>query len=570
MSALLIRRRAAAQPTGTLQVDTTHPDAASLVDVWVPGLSSRGLLSNLEPTGSPMGSTRATAAGLGFNPTTRGRLYPTLPSGKPLAWLVIAHRNTSAANSSIIRSDGTMSPMQEWDGQVRAGYFNNGGGFVSAVNYGPVADFAGKVSTFCGVLSPGENVIFSNGRSNINGPAQGGSFLGVGGSGTAPFCIGGTESNGEIATGWTVVFAAVWQGYNAPTSARLRDLERNSWQLLKAPSLRLYAPDSVADTSITGSATAQASAAGTLGTSIPLTAGAAAVASAVGTLSTSVRLAGAGVSTASAVGALSTSILLTGAAVAQAGASASFTGDAAALTGTAGVVATSAASLATSVRLVGAAVGQVGASGALSTTIGLTGAAVARASTAADLAGGAATLTGAALGQSAAAGALSTGIALTGAAIAQAGASGSVVATGATLTGAAAASAGASGTLLSTIRMSGLGTASASASASFVGSAVALSGAAAARAGAAGDLSTVVALAGAAGARAAGTAALLTYVRLMGTGVARATAIASIEQGIRYARAPAGSGYTSHTTETQLRPTSASTARPAATQRNDR
>jgi hypothetical protein len=340
----------------------------------------------------------------------------------------------------------------------------------------------------------------------------------------------------------------------------------------KAPPRRLWVAPGAADSSLVGAAAAQATASGSLSASIRLTAGAAAVASATGALSTAVRMAGAAVAQASAAGALSTAIQLSGTASASAIATGTLAGGAAALSGSAIATATAAGALATAVTLTGAGVAQATASGVLATQIKLTGAASAGASAAGalstgialsgaaqaiasasgTLAGGAAQLSGAAVASASAGGSLTTGIRLSGAATAQASASGALAGTGAVLSGAAVASASASGALLTTIRMTGLAAASASAS---------------------GTLGTAGAqLSGAAVAQASANGALWTSIRLAGAALAQASAAGSLTAPGRdnFARAPDGTGYSPQRIESQARPGSASTARPANTQRNYR
>ena len=219
------------QPQGAVRLNAAHPLLVGLAEVWLPGVSSRGIISGTDSSAVADGSKKGTPRGVGFNCTSTGRRYSTtILNGQSFAWLVVAHRRSDATNCSIVRKDGTATPMQEWDGQVRAAFFNGGGGFAGLHNYGPVADFADRVSTFCGTVSESERVIFSNGGPSIAASAA----PAVAGPTTHPFCIGATEGSSEVASNWTVLAVFLWQGVQIPSSGQLRALELNPWQLFAA------------------------------------------------------------------------------------------------------------------------------------------------------------------------------------------------------------------------------------------------------------------------------------------------------------------------------------------------
>jgi hypothetical protein len=219
------------QPQGYALVRRDHPDLDGAVDVWLPGVSSRGLLNGMESSSVATGAVQATQQGIGFKTSGVGRRYsPAMLVSSQAAWLVVAHRAGNAVNCSIIRKDGNVTPMQEWDGVVRGAVFQPGGGFEGSVNYGNVASFANRVSTFCGVVSAAETVLFSNGGANISAGAR----AVTGGNTTNPFCIGAAEGGGEVASNWTVLLVIAWQG-RVPTSARLRELSASPWQFFDDP-----------------------------------------------------------------------------------------------------------------------------------------------------------------------------------------------------------------------------------------------------------------------------------------------------------------------------------------------
>jgi hypothetical protein len=219
------------QPQGLQRIDRRNADVIAAAEIWLPGFGSNGLLYNTASSTKPVGSVNITPAGIGFRATAQGSRYPIsgLASNK-VAWLIVASRNNSPSNCSVVRKDGAITPLQEWDGKARIATFGSGGGFDAAINYGDISQFANRVSTFCGLLSPSEAAIFSNGGPNIS---LGGRTLSGGGD-SNPFCIGSTENGGEIATNWTVLMVVVWRG-TVPTSDRLRNLSSNPWQLFEAP-----------------------------------------------------------------------------------------------------------------------------------------------------------------------------------------------------------------------------------------------------------------------------------------------------------------------------------------------
>ena len=247
-----------------------------------------------------------------------------------------------------------------------------------------------------------------------------------------------------------------------------------------------YYVNAGADTSLDGTASSSATAAGALTTQIPIASAAISAATAQGSLSTGIPLGGAAATVTVAGGNLSAQITLAGDAIAQAiaaaglssqillagaaGGSASATGElagsGAALGGAAGASATALGDLTVQIRLQGAAIAQAFATGALTApTAGLGGSAQASATaaggltTAIPILGAAAsvtdasgaltaqiTLAGAAASVSQAIGSLDLALTLSGDALAQAAAAGSLT-TEITLAGSALSSAAAAGTL---------------------------------------------------------------------------------------------------------------------------
>jgi len=211
------------------------------------------------------------------------------------------------------------------------------------------------------------------------------------------------------------------------TVTELQQIRANPGQLFDFSSLPVFtASKSAAAITLSGSATAVASAYGALTSAIPLAGSAQASAVGAGTLATSIQLSSTAVARAAAAGDLSTSIALAGAAVASTVAVGALAGS--------------------GVTLVGTAVASASATGTLSTAIPLAGTARAEASASGALAGTTTGLSGTARVTASAAGALSTSIRLAGAAAAVASAYGSL-ATRITLGGAVAASAVAIGAL---------------------------------------------------------------------------------------------------------------------------
>lgn len=113
-----------------------------------------------------------------------------------------------------------------------------------------------------------------------------------------------------------------------------------------------------------------------------LSGSAAATSSGAGSLTTAISLAGAASVQASSTAALTTAVQLAGSAVAQSSGSGTIPGGAASLAGSASAAASGAAALSTSVLMAGAATVQASAAASLTTSISLAGAAVAQASAA--------------------------------------------------------------------------------------------------------------------------------------------------------------------------------------------
>lgn len=357
--------------------------ARGLFDVWIPAISPLGLLGRSSLATPGAGSIYNTPVGSGWNCTSPSRKYAVSGFGaKAAAWIIVAHRSTAGGvNCSVARRGGSITPIQEWDSNVNVAPFRSDGSFAGWTPYGNISEFQGKVNTFCGVISAKEKVIFSNGRGAINISNVDG-LAGIESGG--PFTLGGNESDGEIASPYTIIGAFLWSGPEVPTSAQLREWSSNVWQVFKDSAagdseLLLRSARQAADPALTGVAAAVASAYGTLSTSVSLLGAAASRATAAGTLSTGVSLAGAVAARAAAAGTLSTAITLQGTAAATA-------------------IAT----------------------GALSSSISLVGYATVRAVVVGELAGGTATLIGAITLRASAAGSLSTSIKLAAAAVARA------------------------------------------------------------------------------------------------------------------------------------------------------
>lgn len=218
------------QPQGYARALRDHPDLTGAVDIWMPGLSARGLLNGISSTTPFQGSVKATPSGIGFNSTGAGLRMPAAGlTSTPVAWMIIAHRTAATVNCSVVRKDGCVTPLQEWDGQARCVVFNSGGGYDTSVNYGAATQFADKVTAFCGVMSSTESLIFYDQTMgfNLNKPTSGP-------SNTNPLCIGANESGGETSTNYTVLMLVMWAG-TVPTSVRLRALAAAPWQLFDDP-----------------------------------------------------------------------------------------------------------------------------------------------------------------------------------------------------------------------------------------------------------------------------------------------------------------------------------------------
>jgi hypothetical protein len=479
--------------TGPLRIDANEPLTAGLIQAQT-GL---GVIDAVVPFTVPtaMGTVTQRPDGLEFS---------SAPAGT--ARLVLPHEKTDQFTSIIIlKALGTASGFASifglmYDAAGNSPYgdqldrdstgvalrfaFNVGGNPTSLNTTNNLSST--QFDTIAMTFQSGSQAMYQNGAVIASATLTGTPVY----SATSVIGLGNVLGDGRNAN-VLIKFAARWN--RVLSKAEIDAVSANPWRLFEDPYDSMLMVAGAVDTTLTGAAAAQASAAGALSTSIRLTAGAAAVASATGSLSTSVRMAGAASAQAGAAGTLSTAIQLSGTASASAGASGTLAGGAATLAGTAVASATASGALTTAVRLTGTSAAQAGASGslttqtklagaasagasasgALSTGIALSGAAQATASASGTLAGGAAQLSGAAVASVSAGGALSTGIRLSGAATAQASASGALAGTGAVLSGAAVARASASGALLTTIRMTGLAAASASASGTLDGGVIA-------------------------------------------------------------------------------------------------
>jgi hypothetical protein len=217
------------QPQGRLRPNISHPLGRTLAEAWLPGISSRGIVSGADSSTIAEGSRIGTPYGVGFSMTSTGRRYSTtILNGQQCAWLIIARRSSENSNCSVVRKDGTVTPMQDFGGTVRVALFNSSGsGYSGSIDYGASAEYVNRVSTFCGAVSPTGTYAFSNGGvKRSNGSAD------IAGPSTNPLCIGASESGSEIASVWTVLAVFLWQGAGVPSEAALRDVERNPYQLI--------------------------------------------------------------------------------------------------------------------------------------------------------------------------------------------------------------------------------------------------------------------------------------------------------------------------------------------------
>jgi len=369
-------------------------------ELWLPGLSSLGLIQGSRLTSDATATTPATAQGAGLNVSSGSRKYDTsYHDGKSChAWVVVAYRNNAApgAYQNLLRKNGTLTHVQEEsNGNLRAAFWEQSS-VVDVPSYGAASSCMGRVNVFAGRLTPGRSAIFLNGGAPITAGITGLYPLL---SGAVPLCIGGNESSAEPATAWTILQCAIWYGSNAtdvPSEAAIYELQRNPWQLLQR---RIQVPVYAAGggVALVGSAFAQAVGAGTLTTQAALagagsttaagqatlsagSAGAVLTSSAAAsmfgsaTLTVAAALAGSGAEANAGTGALTVQSVLSGSGVASATGSASLT------TGTSGAVLISAASasaggsasLTTRAALTGA--GSMQASASASLTLGASGA----------------------------------------------------------------------------------------------------------------------------------------------------------------------------------------------------
>lgn len=353
----------------------------------------------------------------------------------------------------------------------------------------------------------------------------------------------------------TELFNATFIGGRALTEREIDNFYRNPQQIMAAaPAFPYPLLDSAAVVAapieLAGAVVARVAGAGTLTTSIPLSGQGALRVAVAGALSTGIALSGAATARVTAASTLSTSIPLVGATSVRMSAAGTLAGAGAVLEG-------------------GAAI-NVAASGALSTSIALSGVAGLQASASATLAGAGAALSGGAVVGASTGGVLSTAIPLSGTAVARASASGGLDGAGAVLSGVAVVSALAAGALTSSIALAGSAVTRVSASGSMAGAGAVLSGSASVHALVTGALATSIDLSGLVVSRVAASGSLMTWVRLAGAVSVRVSTAGILGEGVRYARAPAGSGYTPQRNEYQARPVQAGSTRPAAIQRNRR
>lgn len=252
------------QPQGRLRINRAHPLFPGLVDVWLPGVSTRGLLSGIDSSTVAGGSVKSTTSGIGFNTTSTGRRYSTtILNNDRCAWVIVAYRDNSTSSNtfSLIRKDGTVTPIQESNGDVRAAFFNPNSSFSSTINYsGGVSPLVNRVNTFCGYLSPEKIGLWVNDNpEGINGGYQGG-------GGTNPFCIGATENGGEVASQWTVLAVFLWQGPKIPTTDKLRAFQGNPWAMFDSGSASSTYQSAIASQGTAAGSNGNASVTGTSGT----------------------------------------------------------------------------------------------------------------------------------------------------------------------------------------------------------------------------------------------------------------------------------------------------------------
>lgn len=206
----------------------SHPLAAGLVDVWIPHETSCGLITGSDSETRSVGITQVTTEGLGYRLTSVPRRYSkTIFNDQSVAWLVIAHRDSSGnRNASLFKKDGSVIGVQEWSGDVRAIMWTPGA--AANISYGNASIMRNKICAFAGVVSPAESgIMFNGGEFKAFTPTTP-TITAT----TNALGIGGDAKGTEIGIQWTTLAAFAWQGDKLPTSAELRDLSMNPWQLL--------------------------------------------------------------------------------------------------------------------------------------------------------------------------------------------------------------------------------------------------------------------------------------------------------------------------------------------------
>jgi hypothetical protein len=216
------------QPQRGSRVNMSHPLAAGLVDVWIPHETSCGLITGYDSETRSVGTNRVTTEGIGYNLSSVPRRYSTtIFNNQSIAWLIVAHRDGSTGNkySSVVKKDLSVIALQEWDASVRAIMWVPGS--AANISYSLTAPLRNKVNVFAGVVGPSEKGVMVNGGEFKT--FTGGSTIVAT---TNALGIGGDAKGTERAPQWTTLAVFAWQGDKLPTSAELRDLSMNPWQLL--------------------------------------------------------------------------------------------------------------------------------------------------------------------------------------------------------------------------------------------------------------------------------------------------------------------------------------------------
>jgi hypothetical protein len=203
-------------------------------EAWLPGLTPNGLANRYRPTTQGTLATKVTGSGVGANQTgSVSTKYSTaIADGQAaFSWHFIAYRDNSAdsGTQSVVRKDLTVTPLQDVGaaGGVHFAVWPVSTG-LSVFNYSSSADpFRGRANVFSGTYSPSLFGYVFNGTPIVTQIYQG-----VLQSGGAPFCFGGTETDGELAPAWTILGVAIWERIGL-TQAQLQSLQDDPWQIFQ-------------------------------------------------------------------------------------------------------------------------------------------------------------------------------------------------------------------------------------------------------------------------------------------------------------------------------------------------